>query len=98
MSSASGAWCIGAKATHWHPSGPASPFPPGETKSRAVTSGKMVPGPKIGFDIDDIKAWPDRLLAGEEVVVTEKLHGTFCCVGLRRLERGAGPEAVASYQ
>jgi len=58
----------------------------------------MVPGPKIGFDIDDIKAWPDRLLAGEEVVVTEKLHGTFCCVGLRRLERGAGPEAVASYQ
>lgn len=33
------------------------------------------------FDIDDIKAWPDAIAEGEEVVMTEKLHGTFLCVG-----------------
>lgn len=59
-------------------------------------AGKMVPGPKIGFDIDDIKAWPDRLRPGETVVVTEKLHGTFCCLGLRRTDPGAEPEGVVS--
>ena len=59
-------------------------------------AGEMIPGPKIGFDIDDIKAWPDRLRVGETVVVTEKLHGTFCCIGLRREEQGAEPEAVVS--
>ena len=59
-------------------------------------AGKMIPGPKIGFDIDDIKAWPDRLRGGEPVVITEKLHGTFCCVGLRREEEGAEPEVVVS--
>lgn len=59
-------------------------------------SGTMVPGPKIGFDIEDIKAWPDRLRAGEAVVVTEKLHGTFCCIGLHREEQGVEPEAVVS--
>ena len=59
-------------------------------------AGKMTPGPKISFDIDDIKTWPDRLRSGETVVVTEKLHGTFCCFGLRREEEGTEPEAVVS--
>ena len=58
--------------------------------------GIVVQGPKIGFDIDDIKAWPDRLDPGEPVVVTEKLHGTFCCLGLRRLEQGDDLEPVVS--
>ena len=59
-------------------------------------SGLMVPGPKIGYDIDDIKSWPDRIVEGEEVVVTEKLHGSFCCLGLRRESPGAEPEPVVS--
>lgn len=59
-------------------------------------SGLMVPGPKIGYDIDDIKSWPDRMVAGEEAVVTEKLHGSFCCLGLRREESGGLPQPVVS--
>ncbi len=47
-------------------------------------SGQVIPGPKVGFDIDNLKAWPDRLEDGETVVITEKLHGTFCCLGLVR--------------
>lgn len=39
-------------------------------------------GPKIVFEVDNIKTWPDRLVTGEQVVVTEKLHGTFCCLGV----------------
>ena len=59
-------------------------------------SGLMEPGPKIGYDIDNIKSWPGRMIEGEEVVVTEKLHGSFCCLGLRRGEQGARPEPVVS--
>ena len=59
-------------------------------------SGLMVPGPKIGYDIDDIKSWPDRMVEGEEAVVTEKLHGSFCCLGMRRESPGAEPEPVVS--
>lgn len=32
------------------------------------------------FDIDDIKKHPHILEEGEEVILTEKLHGTFCAV------------------
>ena len=58
--------------------------------------GTMIPGPKIGFDFDNIKAWPDRLREGEYVVITEKLHGVFCCLGLRRLTPGTEPEPVVA--
>lgn len=58
--------------------------------------GTVVPGPKIGFDVDNIKAWPDRLQPGEPVVVTEKLHGTFCCLGLRRQPGDTEAQAVVS--
>ena len=50
-------------------------------------AGTMLPGLQATFDIDDIKSWPDRLIDGEEVVITEKLHGSFCCMGWS--ERGA---------
>ena len=56
--------------------------------------GKLIPGPQLGFDIDNLKRWPDRLVDGEPVVITEKLHGTFCCFGLIR--KGARIEPVVS--
>ena len=33
------------------------------------------------YDIENIKRHPDVLEQGETVVVTEKLHGTQCCIG-----------------
>src|SRR5574343_1336201 len=35
----------------------------------------------INYDIENLKKYPDVLVEGEEVVVTEKLHGTFCMIG-----------------
>jgi len=32
------------------------------------------------YDIENIKRYPDVLVEGEEVVVTEKTHGTFMCL------------------
>jgi len=36
----------------------------------------------VHYDIENYKAFPDVLVEGEEVVFTEKLHGTFCGVGI----------------
>jgi RNA ligase (TIGR02306 family) len=36
----------------------------------------------VNFDIEDIKRHPDVLVDGEEVVMTEKIHGTFTGVGV----------------
>jgi RNA ligase (TIGR02306 family) len=36
----------------------------------------------VAFDIENYKKYPDILVAGEEVIFTEKLHGTFCGVGI----------------
>jgi len=36
----------------------------------------------IKFDIENIKSWPDVFIEGEEVSITEKIHGTFCSVCL----------------
>ena len=33
------------------------------------------------YDIENIKKYPDELQEGEPVVVTEKLHGSWCCLG-----------------
>lgn len=33
------------------------------------------------YDIENIKKYPDEFQEGEPVVVTEKLHGTWCCLG-----------------
>lgn len=38
-------------------------------------------GKTIHFDIENFKRYPDILQEGEEVVFTEKLHGTWCCFG-----------------
>lgn len=36
----------------------------------------------IAYDIENFKAYPDVFTTGEQVVMTEKLHGTFCGVGI----------------
>lgn len=33
------------------------------------------------YDIENIKRFPDIFQDGEEVYITEKLHGTWCCMG-----------------
>jgi len=38
-------------------------------------------GYTINFDIENIKKYPTVLIEGEEISVTEKLHGTWCCFG-----------------
>ena len=38
-------------------------------------------GCTIKYDIENIKKYPDTILDGENVSVTEKLHGTWCCFG-----------------
>lgn len=35
----------------------------------------------VKYDIENLKKYPDIFVEGEEVVVTEKLHGTFCMIG-----------------
>jgi RNA ligase (TIGR02306 family) len=39
-------------------------------------------GKTLTYDIENIKNFPDALIEGEEVVMTEKLHGTWACFGL----------------
>ena len=36
----------------------------------------------LQYDIENFKKYPDALINGEEVVMTEKIHGTFFCIGL----------------
>ena len=38
-------------------------------------------GKTIHFDIENIKRFPDVLEECEEIYITEKLHGTWCCFG-----------------
>ena len=38
-------------------------------------------GYTLKYDIENFKRHPDVLFEGEEVVMTEKLHGTWCCFG-----------------
>lgn len=45
----------------------------------------------VRYDIENIKRYPDVLQEGEEIVICEKLHGTFCCIGIL-CERDAHPE------
>ena len=35
----------------------------------------------LKYDIEDVKKFPHVLRPGEQVVMTEKLHGTWCCLG-----------------
>jgi RNA ligase (TIGR02306 family) len=36
----------------------------------------------LKYDIENVKHWPDILEENEEVVYTEKLHGTWCCMAV----------------
>ena len=38
-------------------------------------------GATLHYDIENIKKYPDALHPGERVVFTEKLHGSWCCLG-----------------
>ncbi len=38
-------------------------------------------GCTIKYDIENIKKYPDVLIPGEMISITEKLHGTWCCFG-----------------
>lgn len=38
-------------------------------------------GHTLHFDIENLKKYPDVFKQGEHVVVTEKVHGTWCCMG-----------------
>lgn len=38
-------------------------------------------GRTLKYDIENFKKYPDVLIEGENVVMTEKLHGTWCCFG-----------------
>lgn len=40
----------------------------------------------VSFDVENIKAYPEVFQEGEEVLMTEKLHGTFCGVGIMPYE------------
>jgi RNA ligase (TIGR02306 family) len=35
----------------------------------------------LKYDIENIQKYPNVFVEGEEVVITEKLHGTFCAIG-----------------
>ena len=39
-------------------------------------------GCTLHYDIEDIKKYPDVLQESDEVIITEKLHGTWCCLGI----------------
>lgn len=45
----------------------------------------------VKYDIENLKRYPDVLEEGEEVVITEKIHGTFCCMGVL-CDQDAHPE------
>lgn len=36
----------------------------------------------VSYDIENFKKFPDVLVDGEDVVMTEKIHGTFCGIGI----------------
>ena len=44
-------------------------------------------GATLKYEIEDFKKYPDEFRDGEPVVITEKLHGTWCCLG-RHTEHG----------
>lgn len=38
-------------------------------------------GRTLSYDIENYKKYPDILVEGEDVIMTEKIHGTWCCFG-----------------
>lgn len=54
-----------------------------EPRIPSSMSGQVVNavGKTLRYDIENVKNFPDTLQDGEEVVFTEKLHGTWACFG-----------------
>lgn len=54
-------------------------------------AGKVTPGPRSGiwrpYDVENLKRYPLVFAPGEAVSLTEKLHGSFCAVGIVGGER-----------
>ncbi len=44
---------------------------------------KNASGKTLRYEIENVKKHPDVLQPGEPVAITEKLHGTWCCLGRR---------------
>ena len=42
---------------------------------------RAVHGATLHYDVENVKKYPDELHEGEPVVITEKLHGSWCCLG-----------------
>ena len=42
---------------------------------------RPVHGVTLHYDIENVKKYPGELRDGEPVVITEKLHGSWCCLG-----------------
>lgn len=55
--------------------------PPIPTSMNGVVSQMSYLDYVFNFDVDNIKGEPDYFEEGEEVYITEKIHGTFCVVG-----------------
>jgi RNA ligase (TIGR02306 family) len=52
---------------------------PVHMSGEVYSAGQML---TVAFDVENFKKYPSILQDGEEVVFTEKLHGTFCGVGI----------------
>ena len=55
------------------------PIIPAYMSGEVYNAGQLL---TVAYDIENVKKYPDILIEGEEVVFTEKLHGTFCGVGI----------------
>ena len=72
------------------------PEVPSDMNGEAYPARGMV----VKFDVEDIKQYPDVLQEGEEIVATEKLHGTFCQMGFHHdipivSQKGIGNQGLA---
>ena len=38
-------------------------------------------GHTLKFPVENIKKYPEMFQEGEDVIITEKIHGTWCCMG-----------------
>ena len=54
------------------------PVLPPQLRGKVANAG----GKTLNYDIENIKKFPDLFQPGERVVVTEKLHGTWACLGM----------------
>ena len=56
------------------------------------------PGYTVRYEIENIKKFPDVLEDGENVVITEKIHGVQCQMGIRQGEPFVASKIYGSHQ